>query len=103
MHCLAKKHDGYWSARCLDFTLYTVADTHEEAKSKLFDQINEYLYDAIEGEDKNHAPALLLRKAPWQDWLIFYIVDFLQQCRSLQVWFGEAFSPKIPHGPYHHA
>lgn len=43
LHCLAKKYDGYWSARCLDFTLYTVGDTLEEVKAKLFDQIEECL------------------------------------------------------------
>ncbi|MDT4330849.1 type II toxin-antitoxin system HicB family antitoxin [Methylomonas sp. MS20] len=103
LHCLAKKHDGYWSARCLDFTLYAVGDSLEEAKAKLIDQIDEYLYDAIEGDDKDYAPALLLRKAPWQDWAVFYIIDFLQRCRSLSEWLGEAFSPNIPHGPYRHA
>ena len=47
LHCLAKKHDGYWSARCLDFTLYAVGDTIEEAKLKLAGQIDQNIYDAI--------------------------------------------------------
>ena len=41
LHCIAKNEGDYWSARCLDFTLYAVGDTHEEAKSKLAEQINE--------------------------------------------------------------
>jgi hypothetical protein len=103
LHCIAKNEGDYWSARCLDFTLYAVGDTHEEAKSKLAEQINEYIYDALEGEDKDFAAQLLLRKAPLQDWLQYYVIYFLQRCLMLPVRLGEVFNTAIPHGPYHHA
>ncbi|WP_084480175.1 type II toxin-antitoxin system HicB family antitoxin [Methylomicrobium lacus] len=102
LHCIAKKHDSYWSARCLDFSLYAVGDTLEEAKQKLEEEIDEYLYDALEGESKNYAPYLLLRKADFSEWALFYTLDLFTRCRSLKQWIGEAFSPVIPHGPYNH-
>jgi hypothetical protein len=74
LHCIAKKHDGYWSARCLDFTLYAIGDTPEEATEKLEAEINEYLYDAIKGEFKGHTTDLLLRTAPFSDWVLFYLL-----------------------------
>ena len=103
LRCIAIKHDGYWSARCLDFTLYAVGDTSEEAKAKLVEQIDEYIYDALEGEDKDFAAALLLRKAPMHDWLQYYAITLLQHCLAIHSRLGETFKTSIPHGPYRHA
>jgi hypothetical protein len=103
LHCIAIHEGDYWSARCLDFTLYAVGDTREEAKSKLYAQIDEYLYDAFEGEDKEFATELLLRKAPLKDWIIYHAIDLLACCAILKGKLGEIFKPAIPHRPYHHA
>ena len=103
LHCLAKKEGDYWSARCLDFTLYAVGDTLDEAKSKLFAQIEEYIYEATEGEDKEFAVELLLRRAPLSDWIIYHTVDFMERCKMFSCQLGEVFKPEIPHRPYHHA
>lgn len=102
LHCIIKKHDSYWSARCLDFSLYATGDTQEEAKTKLIDEIDDYLFDAIEGEEKDHAAYLLLRKADAKEWMLFYFLAFVARCQSLKSWIGEAFRPVMPHGPYHH-
>lgn len=103
LHCIAKKEGNYWSARCLDFTLYAVGDTLDEAKSKLYAQIEEYIYDATEGDDKDFAVELLLRKAPLRDWVIYHSVDFLEHCKMIHCRVGEVFKPTIPHRPCHHA
>lgn len=103
LHCIAQKEGEYWSARCLDFTLYAVGNTLDEAKSKLSTQIDEYIYDAIEGEDKEFAAELLLRKAPLKDWIVYHTIDFLEHCAMLRGKMGEIFKPAIPHSPYHHA
>lgn len=102
LHCIAKKHDSYWSARCLDFSLYAVGDTLDEAKQKLNAEIDEYLYDALEGESKNYAPYLLLRKADLSEWVLFYTLELFTRFHSLRQSVGEAFSLAIPHGPYTH-
>lgn len=103
LHIIVQKHDGYWSARCLDFTLYSVGNTAEEAKEKLAIEIDDFLYEAIEGQDKEFAVQLLLRRAPLRDWVIFHVVSLLQHCRVFSKWIGETFKQSVPHGPYHHA
>ncbi len=103
LHCIIKNEGDYWSARCLDFTLYAVGETQEEAKEKLVLEIDEYLYQAIEGIDKEFAAQLLLRRAPFQDWALYYAISFLQNFRSFSGWFGQTFQTSIPHRPYHHA
>ena len=103
LHLLVQKHDNYWSARCLDFTLYAVGDTVQEAREKLDAQIEDYLYDAIEGIDKDYAAQLLLRRAPWQEWVKYYLVVFLQHFRIVSENLGEAIKSSIPQGPFRHA
>ena len=102
LHCIIKKHDGYWSARCLDFSLYSVGDTADEAKTKLECAIDEYLFDAIEGDEKDNAAHLLLRKADLNEWLWFYLLVFLTRYNHFANWLGEVFSPALPHGPFTH-
>lgn len=103
LHCIVKNEGAYWSARCLDFTLYVVGDTQEEAMAKLTGEIDEYLYEAIEGRDKAFAAQLLLRSAPWSDWAVFYIASVLQNYRSMTRLMGQTFQTAVPQGPYRHA
>jgi len=91
LHCLIKREPpGYCAAFCLDFTLYAVGDTDDEAKSKLMDRIAEYVRDA-EAEPA-YARHLLERKAPLRDWLMFYLVWSLQFLRGLDL-SEAAFTP----------
>jgi hypothetical protein len=57
LHCIAQKHDGYWSARCLDFTLYAIGDTLEEAKSKLIAEVQDYLLNSDSAPTRREADA----------------------------------------------
>ena len=103
LHCIAKKHNGYWSARCLDFSLYATGDTLSEAKQKLNIEVNEYLYDAIEGKDQRYAAQLLLRRADASEWVLFYLLKFSANFQALTSRIGESFSPVVPSGPFHHS
>ena len=104
LHCIAKRERGYWSARCLDFTLYAVGDSQAEATAKLAAQIEAYLYDAMDGEDKDHGPALLLRRAPWRDWAEYHALAWLARFPPLRraAW-ATLFDAHLPTGPYRHA
>lgn len=64
-----EKCDSQWSLISLDFSLAAQADTIEEAKSILESQIKEYLVDALNGPDKEHAHVLLSRRAPVKYWV----------------------------------
>jgi predicted RNase H-like HicB family nuclease len=64
LRCYAKKEQGKWQAYCLDLCLAAQADTFEDAKRKLKEQIATYVYDAVAGPDQEHADYLLNRTAP---------------------------------------
>jgi hypothetical protein len=68
-----EKSEGQWSLICLDFSLASQAPSLDEAKSKLEEQIKEYIYDAMVGQDKQHAHRLLSRRAPLKYWLKWYL------------------------------
>jgi predicted RNase H-like HicB family nuclease len=101
---LRHENEGYWAAYCLDFTLYATGETPEEAMDKLRVIINEYLTDALVGEDQQYADDLLSRRAPWRDWARFYWLTFLQHCRQIKDKLrSTAFSLPVPMVPYKHA
>jgi hypothetical protein len=63
IRCVLEEAGGQWHAYSLEFGLAAQADTEEEAKAKLGNMIASYIYDALAGEDREHAPELLRRRA----------------------------------------
>jgi hypothetical protein len=51
-------------AVCVDLTLAAQADSMDEVKRKLDEQIHGYLHDIFNGEDKQHIKDLFPRRAP---------------------------------------
>lgn len=72
VHCLLEQRGEVWQALSLEFGLAAQADTAEEAKAKLADMIADYLFDAMVGEDRDHATELLSRRAPLSAYLRYY-------------------------------
>lgn len=72
VRCYAEKEGDLWVAICLDFNLAAQADSYAEARRKLHDQILEYVYDAMAGEDVEHAAYLLRRRAPAPKYLKWF-------------------------------
>lgn len=70
----AERQCDQWVAVCLDFTLAAQADTLEEVRSKLDAQIEDYLYDALQGDARAHAYQLLQRRAPLYFWLKYWSI-----------------------------
>lgn len=64
LRCLAHREGDEWHAFCIDFSLVACGATFDEARANLEAQIREYVYDALVGEDREHARALLSRRAP---------------------------------------
>lgn len=73
--CYAKQTRNVWVALCLNYNLATQADTSEEAKTKLEEQIVSYVDEAL--QDKIYGQQLLQRKAPISNWIEYYIIKFL--------------------------
>lgn len=57
---------------CLDFDLAVQGASLIEVRRKLDEMVNEYVEDALTGEDRDHAEALLSRRAPWRYWILYY-------------------------------
>jgi hypothetical protein len=65
LRCFAEERGNVWQAFCIDFGLAVQGESLAEVKRKLDEQVRSYLYDALVGEDREHASDLLLhRKAP---------------------------------------
>lgn len=98
LHCLVKREpEGYWAAYCLDFTLYAVGDTQEEAKARLIEQVIDYIRDAVVGDEVAHGGRLLTRRAPIGDWVGFYARLGWQHLSHLSE--SIAFRPIVPLAP----
>lgn len=74
LRCYAERNGDLWVAYCLDFTLACQGDTLKEVKAKLDAQIRDYVYDALVGEDREHAEYLLTRRAPARYWLTYWYI-----------------------------
>lgn len=83
LRCYAERKHGQWQAFCLDFSLAAQGDSFDEARAKLDRQIHEYVHDALMGEDRPHAPAMLARTAPLRFWLRYFYI-------AVALWVGRA-------------
>jgi len=84
LRCYAEQKDGYWQALCLDLCLAAQGDSYDEVHDKLKAMICEYVSDAVEGEDREHAAELLSRRAPLRYWLKYYTIRLLHSGGTLQ-------------------
>lgn len=82
VRCLAQKQDAQWQAFSLEFGLAAQADSFAEVKRKLDAMIQDYLYDALVGEDREHACALLSRRAPWWVFARYYYARIISSARD---------------------
>lgn len=72
LRCYADDTGGYWTAYCLDLTLYATGNSFEEAKYKLDEEIEEYIAAATDGPDAQFIDQLIPRRAPLGAWLRYY-------------------------------
>lgn len=77
IRCYAQRHGDQWVAVSLEFGLAAQGDSLAEVKQKLDEQLREYVYDALAGEDRAHARYLLKRRAPLSDFAKYYFLRLL--------------------------
>lgn len=63
VRCFAQEKAGQWQAFSLEFGLAAQGDTFPEARHKLESMIESYVFDALAGDDREHALVLLRRRA----------------------------------------
>ena len=73
LHFVGRQAHGQWIVTCLDFDLASQDDTFEDAKRRIYDQIETYIETASALDGGIHIEQFLNRKAPLKDWLLFYI------------------------------
>lgn len=94
--CYAEQEGHDWVAVCLDFNLAAQGDSFEEVKIKLESMINDYVYDALVGEDRRYAAQLLSRRAPLSLWIKYGFIKL-----KITLWHGagKVFDEVMPLKP----
>ena len=64
LRCYAKKVDNQWVVMCIDLSLAAQDEDVNVAMDMLHRQIVSYMYDIIEGEEKEYFHDLFPRKSP---------------------------------------
>lgn len=99
VRCYGKRDGDQYVAICVDLCLAAQADSPEEARAKLFDQIIEYIDDALEGPDQEHAEYLLTRKAPLSQLLTYQWLKLMYRFHALKDGAYTLFSETMPMQP----
>jgi hypothetical protein len=73
VHYLVERRGDQWQAFSLEFGLAAQADSENDARRKLESMVNSYVYDALVGEDHEHAGLLLSRRATAAIYLRYYL------------------------------
>ena len=76
--CYAERHDGLWVAVCINFNLAAQAETFEEAKDRLFAQIEDHIEEALSAPEPIRHQLLYERKAPLIDRLRYRLFGVLK-------------------------
>lgn len=95
LRCYSKPSQGQWVSVCIDLCLAAQADSEQEARAKLFEQIESYVEDALT-IDRKAAPMLLSRKAPLIQRFEYYFLYTVQQMRILKRHIGHVFNTVLP-------
>jgi hypothetical protein len=102
VRCFAESFDDdrQWQAFSLEFGLAAQGASMGEVKAKLEAMIQDYLYDALAGEDREHAHELLTRRAHWRIYARYYTAVALHNIwRSMSS--VKIFSESVPLIPGH--
>ena len=96
LRCFAERTGDQWVAFCIDLNLAAQADTFDEAHTKLEGMVKEYVYDALAGEDRDHAPELMRRKAPLGILARYHCIAILVRFAHWKSELHRIFQEKLP-------
>jgi len=109
LRCYGEQKGDVWQAFCLDLNLAVQGNSFSEVRGKLHRQIESYLYDALEGEDKQYADQLLNRRAPFYFWAKYFVYKTIYEAHvakdGIRKFFNEVMPMHISSGKcvHHHA
>ena len=101
IRCIAERKGDQWQAFSLEFGLAAQGDSLDDVKRKLESMILNYVHDALIGEDRQHAVALLSRRATLSVFLKYYLFYALSVVAAMKdrILYREALAlePKLRH------
>jgi len=78
-----KTSRGTWVLKCIDLDLVVEEDSVEDCKKAMDEAIRGYISAVLDTEDKDSIPALLRRKAPLKDRLVYHFSNIQNRiCHS---------------------
>lgn len=99
LRCYLVRREDYFFASCIDLGLGVQADSAEEAKKKLEQQIHTYIEEALT-VDREYASQLLTRKAALSEHLLYNWLRFRNWCSGTKPrngsGAGKAFEEQMP-------
>lgn len=103
VRCYAEQEDDNWVAVCLEFCLAVQGESLDEVRQKLHAQIDEYVHDAVLGEDQQHVAALMTRHAPLSSYARYYRIKWsLHIINQLRNGIAKTFKENVRYVPSHH-
>jgi hypothetical protein len=96
LRCYAEKDGDQWLAFCVDLTLAAQANTLEQVRVQLQEQIAEYVHDALVGADRPYAKDLLPRPAPLRERLRYHAYSRLRRLGLMRAGNREVFIELLP-------
>ena len=84
---------------CVDLNIAVQADSPDALKKKMGDAINSYFEAVLDTDDRQSIPALIERRAPIQDWAIYYLIKcivFIRQIPAI-LFFKESIPFHLAH------
>jgi hypothetical protein len=96
IRCYAEKVDGLWVGVCIDLSLAAQGDSFKDVRRKLDEQIKEYVFDALGGEDRQFAVHLLKRRAPLSQCIRYYIIKWSIRLHRWRNGDHSAFKDTLP-------
>ena len=96
LRCYGYQKNNRWIGICLNFNLAVEAESPEELRQKMHEVIESYIETVLDTEDKDSIPALLSRRAPLYDWIIYGLIKFAVYLIHLPKKFAFNFKETIP-------
>jgi hypothetical protein len=82
VRCLIEHKGKVWQAFSLEFGLAVQGESEKEVRHRLETVINSYIYDALVGEDREHAEELMSRRATGVVYLKYFFQKIVAKFRS---------------------
>jgi predicted RNase H-like HicB family nuclease len=96
LRCYSERKGSFWVAVCIDLCLAAQGETAQDARQRLHLQIQEYLHDALAGENQPHAAELLSRKAPFSQMAKYHTFRLMETFHLLRKGAFNLFSEVFP-------